>query len=130
MSTSVTFQDTLAADLLDEIERILLEAEEKTQPLEIEPNRGKLFELFVAAEGAGYIDEDAELDLTADSICKHLGERWGLAEAAQNSVSQQDRLAGDHLAKMRLLWSIMRMWMEWSYAWSRWDEFHKTSSDA
>ena len=26
---------------------------------------------------------------------------------------------------MRLLWSVMRMWMEWTYAWQRWAEFHQ-----
>ena len=36
--------------------------------------------------------------------------------------------AADQLAKMRLLWSVMRMWMEWDYAWERWDEFHKGAS--
>ena len=30
-----------------------------------------------------------------------------------------------HLQKMRSLWSIMRMWMEWTYAWQRWPEFHR-----
>ena len=35
-------------------------------------------------------------------------------------------MPADQLAKMRLLWSVMRMWMEWDYAWERWAEFHKT----
>jgi len=25
---------------------------------------------------------------------------------------------------MRMLWSFLRMWMEWAYAWERWSEFH------
>jgi hypothetical protein len=43
-------------------------------------------------------------------------------------MAQQTRMPADQLAKMRLLWSVMRMWMEWDYAWERWDEFHKSAS--
>ena len=28
------------------------------------------------------------------------------------------------LSKLRVLWAFMRMWMEWTYAWQRWNEFH------
>ena len=28
----------------------------------------------------------------------------------------------------RLLWSVMRMWMEWDYAWERWEEFHRSQA--
>lgn len=108
----------LAQDILNRIEKLVLEADADGKPLEIDPARGHLFELFVSAHGAGFLDEDADVDLTADEICKHLGAKWGLAEAAQNS-----QLQGEHMARMRLLWSVMRMWMEWDYAWSRWDEF-------
>ena len=130
METTVPFQDTLAADLIDEIERIVLAADDESQPLELEPHRGKLFELFVTAEGAGYLDEEADLDFSADSICKLLAERWGLAAEAQRSFESQNKMSNDHLAKMRLLWSVMRMWMEWTYAWSRWSEFHKSGDES
>jgi hypothetical protein len=48
-----------------------------------------------------------------------------LADAAQNSHGQQEKMAPKHVGKMRLLWSLMRMWMEWTYAWERWPEFHQ-----
>lgn len=115
---------TLADRILDRIEALILEAEQLTKPLEIDPYRGQLFELFVTANGAGYTKDGAELDLSADGICRQLGTRWGLASAARESVSQQTRIPPEHLSRMRLLWSVMRMWMEWDYAWQRWDEFH------
>ena len=39
-------------------------------------------------------------------------------------MKKQAPLTGDQLAQMRSLWSVMRMWMEWTYAWDRWVEFH------
>ncbi|QDT37090.1 hypothetical protein [Stratiformator vulcanicus] len=113
----------MARQVLDRIESILLEAESEEKPLEIEPFRGRLFELFVIADGGGFLKEDAEVDLTADGICRELGERWGLAEATAQSTANQQKLASEHVARMRLLWSMMRMWMEWDYAWKRWPEF-------
>jgi hypothetical protein len=47
-----------------------------------------------------------------------------LDEAARHSVEAQEKLHPEHLARMRMLWSLMRMWMEWTYAWGRWPEFH------
>ncbi len=51
-------------------------------------------------------------------------ERWGLADATRDSVERHEKLPPAHLAKMRLLWSVLRMWMEWQYAWDRYQEFH------
>jgi hypothetical protein len=34
-------------------------------------------------------------------------------------------IAPVHMNRMRSLWSMMRMWMEWTYAWDRWEEFHR-----
>lgn len=116
---------SLAEDILDGIHELVLEAESETKPLELDPYRGRLFELFVAAEGGGCISEDGPLDLTADGLCQQLAKRWGLAEAAQESVRVQGQLTPTELARMRLLWSVMRMWMEWDYAWKRWGEFHR-----
>jgi hypothetical protein len=96
--------------------------------LEIEPFRGQLFELFVTAFQSGYTSEDADPDLTADGVCRELSLRWGLTMAARDAVAQQTKLPPDQLAKMRLLWSLLRMWMEWTYAWSRWPEFHRRDS--
>lgn len=101
------------------------DAERQVKPLEIDPFRGELFKLFVTAHGAGYTAEGAEPDLTADGVCRELALRWGLTMAARDAVAQQSRLPPDQLAKMRLLWSLLRMWMEWTYAWDRWDEFHE-----
>lgn len=116
---------TLADRLLHRLVLLLEDAEAKTRPLEIDPCRGQLFELFVIAHGAGYTRDDGEVDLTADGICRELSHRWGLDSAARASVAQQAKLPPQQLSKMRLLWSLMRMWMEWSYAWSRWPEFHQ-----
>jgi hypothetical protein len=124
MTTETAAANTLAADIINRIEALLLETEREGKPLELDPHRGRLFELFVLADGSGCIDEDADPDLTVDGIAKVLGERWNLADAAQRSMADQSRLPQAHLAKMRLLWSFMRMWMEWTYAWGRWAEFH------
>ena len=51
--------------------------------------------------------------------------RWNLADPTREAFASQRKLPPEHLARMRLLWSVMRMWMEWSYAWERWPEFHR-----
>ena len=121
-------QDTgltaLAGDIVDRIESLLLDAEATTRPLELDPYRSKLFELFVTAHAAGLLSEGGEADLTADGISGHLASRWNLANAAQASVSRQEKLPQESLGRMRMLWSFLRMWMEWGYAWERWSEFH------
>ncbi len=124
-SPSTATEPVLAVEILNRVETLLREADEQTKPLEVDPLRGQLFELFVTAEGAGYLEDEAETNLTADGLCRQLAERLGLRDATTSSVSQQTRLPEQHLAKMRLLWSLMRMWMEWSYAWKRWPEFHR-----
>ena len=64
------------------------------------------------------------MDLTADGISRQLASRWNLADVAQGSVSRQEKLPSESLGRMRMLWSFLRMWMEWAYAWERWSEFH------
>lgn len=130
MSPTSSMPQDLAERLLEEIDDLLFEAEEETKPLEVEPFRGRLFELFVTAEGAGYLREGAEIDLTADSLCRQLADRMGLADAARASMGQLPKLPPDQVAKMRLLWSLLRLWMEWTYAWQRWPEFHGESPKA
>ncbi|GAB4136502.1 MAG: hypothetical protein Tsb009_03590 [Planctomycetaceae bacterium] len=123
--------ESLLGEIVAQVEKIMLEAEEKTKPVELDPYRGQLFELFVTAEGAGYLDEEnGEGDLSADALCRILAERWGLKDAAIASTQQQTKLPPEHLSKMRLLWSVMRMWMEWTYAWQRWPEFNDQASQA
>lgn len=125
MHYETSLDSSLADDIINCVENLLREAEQAGKPLEIDPYRGQLFELFVTADGAGYVDEDAEPDLTADGLCRLLALRWDLADATRESIETQQKLPPEQLAKMRSLWSVMRMWMEWSYAWRRWDEFHQ-----
>ena len=46
-------EDSLVHHILDQVDTIVREAESETKPLEIDPYRGRMFELFVTAEGAG-----------------------------------------------------------------------------
>ena len=46
---------SLATHIVNGVERLVLDAIEKTKPLEVDPARSQLFELFVAAEEAGLI---------------------------------------------------------------------------
>jgi hypothetical protein len=117
----------LSERILARIEELILEAERKTKPLELDPYRSQLFELFVAAVSVRNTAEGSDSDLSADGLCRYLGTRWGIASAAREAISQQSRIPQEHLAKMRLMWSAMRMWMEWNYAWERWPEFHGQS---
>ena len=125
MSASANETANLATRILDRIEELILIAERETKPLELDPLRSELFELFVTANGAGYTREDSDPDLTADGLCRILGARWGLASAAKSAIESTGRMSAEQLSRMRLLWSVMRMWMEWSYAWDRWAEFHQ-----
>jgi hypothetical protein len=124
MANPASLGQFLASGIVDRVETLLAEAEAAGKPLEVDPYRGQLFELFVTAEGAGYLQEGSEPDLSSDGLCRILAQRWGLADAARESFAHQTKLPSADLAKMRLLWSVMRMWMEWTYAWSRWSEFH------
>lgn len=126
---------TVAHQILSGLESLLAEVAEASRPLEVEPYRGRLFEFFVTADGAGlvgderhsYLPDDGtvdETDLSADGLCRSLSRRWGLDMAARESAASQTKLAPEQLEQMRSLWSLMRMWMEWNYAWCRWAEFH------
>ncbi|MDA1015384.1 MAG: hypothetical protein O3A00_13150 [Planctomycetota bacterium] len=124
MSSSTTTTETLFVQIIEGVDSLVKEADEQTKPIEVDPYRRRLFEFFVTANGAGYLEEDTDVDLSADGLCRELSRRWGLADAARESVSGQLKLPPEHLSKMRLLWSLMRMWMEWDYAWQRWSEFN------
>lgn len=115
----------LVDQIIESIDRLVEQAEVQTRPLELEPFRSRLFELFVTADGAGYTRPTSLPDLTADGVCRALAARWGLRHAAEGLLQGQQSLSPQHMAKMRLLWSVMRMWMEWTYAWQRWSEFHQ-----
>lgn len=137
-AVSADVQKTVASNLLNGIEELIQDAVKATSPLEVDPYRSRLFELYVTADGAGLIADErtsgltkgedlGEVDLSADGLCRSLARRWGLDMAARDSVAQQTKLAPEQLERMRLLWSVMRMWMEWNYAWCRWEEFHKAA---
>ena len=126
MQHQAAVTDGLAVDIVNQIESILSDAESKTAPLELDPFRSQLFELFVTAEASGLVYDGAEPDLSGDGVGRMLSTRWDLASATQQSMESQTNLSRDALSKMRLLWAFMRMWMEWTYAWQRWDEFHQS----
>ena len=120
-----------AEEVLAQVEAVLNECETKTRPPEVPPYRDRLFALFAAAFDAGLTGDPADRgpgartgDLSADGLCKTLGEKWGLAAAAQKDPAGGPALSGAHVAKLRLLWSLMRMWMDWDLAWRRWPEYH------
>ena len=127
----------MAREIIKGLDQLVQDARKAARPLEVDPWRSRLFEFFVTADGAGLISDDRaaglnadpdepaiEHDLSADNLCRLLAQRWGLDMAARESVAMQTKLPKDQLESMRLLWSLMRMWMEWTYAWSRWGEFH------
>lgn len=101
---------------------VVEEALESGQPLELEPARTKLFDAFADAYREGLTGEGSPL--TPDELTRLLGKRWGLDQSAQKSIADQQKLSESDLAKMRLLWATLRLWMEWDYAWSRWADYH------
>jgi hypothetical protein len=117
----------LADDLVNRVNEVLQNAADSGQPIEIDPHRARLFELFVMSEATGFLDEGAEHDLSCDGIARDLADRWKLARNLGGDISQPSALPPDQLKRLRLLWSFMRMWMEWTYAWQRWEEFHNTN---
>lgn len=114
----------LANDIIRRVANVVNEAEAETKPLELDPYRGQLFELFVMADAAGFISEEAEIDLSADNLCRELASLWGLTDATQDAMTAQSKIPPEQLSKLRTLWSVLRLWMEWDYAWKRWEEFH------
>ena len=123
-------QASLIRTVIDRLQLIIEQAEAETKPLEMDPFRSQLFELFVMADGAAMLDDKLEPNLTSDSMAKILAERWQLRSAAVESMQQDSPLAQESLSRMRLLWSFLRMWMEWTYAWQRWREFHEGDATA
>ncbi|MEZ6046059.1 MAG: hypothetical protein R3C11_10860 [Planctomycetaceae bacterium] len=122
-------EQALVTTILDELEKLTQEAQAENVPLELDPQRSQLFELFARAEAAGLVDEE-EGPLSADEVCRQLADRAGLTEVARQATGQQAKLPPEHLVKMRVLWSLMRLWMEWIYAWKRWPDFHSTENEA
>ncbi len=123
MSHPASLQE-FSSNIINQVDAIIRASEEQNRPLEMDPARSNLFELFVKSHQADLTKEDSDPDLSADGLCAVLSDRWGLKSAAQQSVTQQGAISKEHMARMRSLWSVMRMWMEWTYAWNRWTEFH------
>jgi len=117
----------LAHDLVERIDALLQGAKASRQPIEIDPYRSRLLELFVMAEATGFLEDGAAEDLSCDGIARALADRWKLAHNLGSDLSQAASLPPDQLSRLRLLWSFMRMWMEWTYAWQRWEEFHQAT---
>src|SRR5262249_21258758 len=63
---------SLAHDLVARIDDVLQEAAATGQPIELDPPRSQLFELFVMAEATGFLEEGAEHDLTCDGVAREL----------------------------------------------------------
>lgn len=117
--------EQIAARLLKQIDDVCRDAERQTKPLEIDPYRSQLFEWFAQAYAAGLTRPGSSPDLTADGLCRSLAQNWGLSTAAQQWMTQATQLPKDQMIRMRTLWSVMRLWMEWSYAWDRYEEFNR-----
>lgn len=115
-------QVATADQLADRIQVVAESALESGKPLEVSPTREQLFDIFAEAYAADLTGDEG--DLSADELTRLLGHRWGLDQSAKSSVAQQEKMSDNDLAKMRLLWSTLRLWMEWDYAWSRWAEFN------
>ncbi|RMG41651.1 MAG: hypothetical protein D6725_01105 [Planctomycetota bacterium] len=126
--------EQLEKELVEKVEALVLEAEARTRPLELDPFRSRLFECFATAWRAGLMEESSQTDegdgerppsLTADELTKHLAARWGLADALKNALAQHAPLNNSDVSRLRLLWSVLRMWMEWEYAWRRWPDYNE-----
>src|SRR4029077_3503449 len=105
---------TLVSSLLDQISEVLQSAGANGQPIELDPHRARLFELFVMAEATGFLEEGGKFDLSCDGIARELAARWDLARNLGSGVLQPASLPPEQLSRLRLLWSFMRMWMEWT----------------
>jgi len=116
-----------AQDLIERIEDLILRAETEGVPLEVDPQRPELFQMFAEAEAAGFLAEDSPIDVSCDAIARELAGRWKLRDLGK-AISQPNQLPPSQLKRLRVLWSFMRLWMEWSYAWQRWHEFHPAHS--
>jgi hypothetical protein len=119
-----------ATDILQQVEAVLIEAEDNSQTGEVDPYRGRVFGLFARAEALGGLADDADPDLSAEAIARHLADSWNMARELGAGALQPSRLPPHQLARLRSLWAFMRIWSEWTYAWRRWPEFHSPPAAA
>jgi hypothetical protein len=129
MTTATATQTDTISRVVSQVEGIIQAAESAARPLEVDPYRNQLFELFVFSNGAGLTSPNEAGDLTAETLCRELSARCGLLAATQQQAGQpQVKLGPKELQQMRPLWAVMRLWMEWTYAWDRWAEFHPSEA--
>ena len=117
MDAATPDEPPLVTSTVRTVSEALEEAIAADRPLEIEPARGRLFEQFAAAYAAGLTGEGGPLG--TDELTRLIGRRWGLDESAKEATAAQAKLKPEDVSKMRALWSLLRMWMEWDYAWRR-----------
>ncbi len=58
MTIPTASQPSLSKSIVDQIELVLREADESQRPLEMDPYRSQLFELFVMADAADLVSEN------------------------------------------------------------------------
>ena len=119
-TTAAASEDPQVTSTVRQIVELLEEAVADDRPLEIEPARSRLFELFATAFTAGLTGDGGPLG--PDELTRLVGRRWGLDESAKVATAEQSKLEPADVSKMRVLWSLLRMWMEWDFAWSRWPD--------
>src|SRR5258708_3451373 len=83
---------SIARDLVARIADVVQNSATTGQPLELDPHRAQLFELFVMAEATGFLEEGAEVDLTCDGVARQLADRWNLAGAVGGQQFQPSTL--------------------------------------
>src|SRR5258707_10288761 len=90
--------EALARDLVSRIDDVLQGAAASGQPLELDPSRSRLFELFVLAEATGFLEEGAEHDLTCDGVARDLAARWNLSREMGGQPAQPSSLPPEQLS--------------------------------
>ena len=114
-------------DIVSGVAELLATAEREGGPLELDPYRSKLFDLFVMSDATGFLEDGAEFDLTCDGVARELAVRWDLARRLASEGGQAKPPDPEQLKRLKLLRSFIGLWHEWTYAWQRWPEFHQST---
>lgn len=113
----------LISHLVDRAETVIKAAEAANYPLEMDPFRAQLFDIFALAEASGLLIE-MEPHLQADALAEKLSERWNLKAIGEAGLKLSATSNDPVMRRVQLLWSACRLWMAWTYAWERWDFYH------
>ncbi len=124
MSTS-----SLITHLVDRAETVIKAAEAANYPLEMDPYRAQLFDIFALAEASGLLIEMGP-HLQADALAERLSERWNLKAIGEAGLKLSATSNDPVMRRVQLLWSACRLWMAWTYAWERWDFYHSDAPAA